>query len=174
MITDGRRRRGIVLLLLLTMLGLLMPSAALAGGAPPKMKTEISFVAVARQDLLGYPSATSFVVNVRATGVNTSYRVKATVTIDGTVVGNEVHKVMSGAGMTEWSPAPFVYTTPAAWENATVDVGLYAKGADISKPSQLSQKTFSMSSLELPAGGAQNLFCASWYPYPYPICPKSE
>jgi hypothetical protein len=171
MSTTGKRGRTVVLLLLLAVLGLLMPPAALAGGAPPKTPTEVSYVGVTRQDLLGYPDPTSFIVVVRATGVNSTYRVRATVAVDDTVVGSEVHKITSGAGMTEWGTAPFVYTTPAAWGNATVDVGLYAKGADVTKPSKLWQRTFAVSSAQLPAGGAQNLFCASWYPYPYPTCP---
>lgn len=170
--TDRRAGRSAVLLLLLAVLGLLMPSTALAGGAPPKMPTEVSYVGVSRQDLFGYASATSFLVNVRATGVNTTYRIRATVTVDGTVVGNEVHKVSSGAGMTEWGTAPFTYTTPASWTSATVDVGLYAKGTDVTKPSKLWQRTYTVSSLQLPPGGALNLYCAPWYPYPYPVCPQ--
>jgi hypothetical protein len=158
-----RSRRSTLVLLLLALFSLLLPSTALAGGAPPKLPTEISYVGVSRHDVAGYASATTFLVVVRATGVNSTYRVRATVTVDGTIVGNEVHKMTSGSGMTEWSPQPFIYTTPATWTNATVDVGLYPRGADTTKPSAVSQQTRTVTSTQLPLGWAVNLYCAPWY-----------
>ena len=163
MSSSRSRGRSTVVLMLLALFGLLMPSAALAGGAPAKLPTEISYVGAYRQNLSGYSDPTGFVVVVRATGVNSTYRVRVTVTVGGTVVGNEVHKVSSGAGMTEWGTQPFAYTTPASWTNAIVDVGPYPKGADTTKPSSVSQKTLSVTSTQLPPGGGVSLYCAPWY-----------
>lgn len=135
--TTGFKITKALTVLIAAMLALVLaPQAALARSSPTKYPTELTYVGYSRITDVGQPSATHLLVFVRATGVNGSYSARATLTgsaTDGSTSGimTETHAFASGAGMSNWSPAPFSWEIPDGTAVVSVSVDLLAKGGRV-------------------------------------------
>jgi hypothetical protein len=135
--TSRSRMMKVLTVLIAAMLALVLaPQATLAKSAPPKYPTALTYVGYFRGDDAAQPSATHLLVFVRATGVNGSYSARATLTglmTDGSISGvtTDTHAFASGAGMSNWSPAPFSWEIPDGTAVVSVSVDLLNKGGGV-------------------------------------------